>query len=61
MAIVGGKEFRFQRVMYILKRRMVDMCVLNNVSSRFNSRPTGPEKTRSIVVQQFCKFIYSVQ
>jgi hypothetical protein len=34
MAIVGGKEFRFQRVMYILKRRMdgmVDMCVLNNV------------------------------
>jgi hypothetical protein len=30
MAIVGGKEFRFQRVMYILKRRMVGMCVLNN-------------------------------
>jgi hypothetical protein len=30
IGIVGDKEFRFQKVMYILKRRMVDMCVLNN-------------------------------
>jgi hypothetical protein len=53
MAIVGGNEFRFQRVMYILKRRMVDMCVLNNVLALAPGRQTLRKLARSIVEYYF--------